>query len=121
MTLLDSSVWIEYLTQGPRIAGREDLFSEPGNILVSTINLYEVGRYVLRTSGQEIMEEVLVNMGRCHVRAVDRDVAHQGILLAARYRLPMADALIAATARLHDAALFTLDEDLLKVPGARAI
>ncbi|MFZ5471847.1 MAG: type II toxin-antitoxin system VapC family toxin [Myxococcota bacterium] len=117
--LLDSSVWIEHLVGGPRTAKRKDLFADPSNILVSAVSLYEVGRYVRRTSGEEVMEEVLVNMGQCQLVPVDAEVSYDAVLLAANHSLHMADALIAATAKRQGAELLTLDSDLLRFPGAK--
>lgn len=119
MMLLDSSVWVEHLTAGPRTAGKEGLFEHPESILVSAVNLYEVGRYVLRTSGQAVMEDVLLHMEECQVVPVDAQVGRAAIELAAASGLHMADALIAATAMLHGATLVTLDAELLALPGSR--
>lgn len=98
---------------------RQALLARPTEILVSTINLYEVGRYVDRTSGADVMEETLAHMGRCRVVPVDSQIARMGVRLAKQYRLHMADALIAATARHAGAKLLTFDGDLLRLPGAR--
>jgi predicted nucleic acid-binding protein len=119
MMLLDSSVWIEHLTAGPRTAGKEELFERPEDILVSAINLFEVGRYVLRTSGQAVMEDVLLHMEECQVVSVDAQVGRVALELATTSSLHMADALIAATALLHGATLVTLDAELLALPGSR--
>ena len=118
MRLLDSSVWIEHLTGGVRTAQKDHLFQEPEDILVSAINLYEVGRYVERTTGQDAMEEVLAHLKLCQVAEVTSPIAQEAVALARDHRLHMADALIAATADLHQADLLTLDEDLLRYPGA---
>ena len=119
MRLLDSSVWIEHLTGGARTVDKDHLFEEPEEILVSTINLYEVGRYVERTTGQDAMEEVMAHLKLCQIAEVTPAVAQSAVVLARDHRLHMADALIAATADLHHADLVTLDEDLLRYPGAR--
>jgi len=119
MNLLDSSVWIEHLTGGARLDNGPALFDDPAAILVSTMNLFEVGRYVLRTAGEEQHQVVLAHMEQCAVRPVDSAVARTAVQLAAAYNLHMADALIAATAQLEGADLVTLDEDLLALPFAR--
>jgi len=73
----------------------------------------------LRTSGLETMEETLAHMHRCNVIPVDEHIAIRAVFLAGQYGLHAADALIAATADSASAVLFTLDSDLLEVPGSR--
>lgn len=111
-------MWIEYLTGGPRLSD-EDLFAAPEEIVVSTVNLYEVGRYVQRTSGEEAMLETTGRMARGRLVPVDREIAEIAIDLALRYGLHATDALIAATARREGATLVSLDRDLLGLPDAR--
>jgi predicted nucleic acid-binding protein len=118
--LLDSSVWIEHLTGGARTEGREGIFADVEQILVSAVNLFEVGRYVERTTGEAAMLEVLANMRQCRVVEVSAAVAEEAVPLARAFGLHLADALIAATAELHSARLITLDADLLALPGAES-
>ncbi|HEX2225384.1 MAG TPA: PIN domain-containing protein [Thermoanaerobaculia bacterium] len=119
MILLDSSVWIEHLSNGPRLTSSSALFSDPDRIVVSTVSLYEVGRYTLRTSGLDAMEEVVAHMRQCKVVPVDEHIALRAVFLAGRHGLHTADALIAATAESAAALLFTLDSHLLALPGSR--
>jgi predicted nucleic acid-binding protein len=120
MRLLDSSVWVEHLTGGSRVARDTDLFDDPAEILVSTVNLFEVCRYVRRTTGVDAMEEVLAHMLRCRVADVDPQIATAAVTLAAEHGLHAADALVAATALALGAELVTLDADLARLPFASA-
>lgn len=81
--------------------------------------LYEVGRYVQRTSGEEVLEEVMVSLRQCRLVPIDERIARRAIELAAAHRLLTADALIAAAARTFDAEILTFDQHLLALPGAR--
>lgn len=118
MNLLDSSVWIEYLAGGSRLSD-PTLFAAPEEIVVSAINLFEVGRYVQRVNGEEAMIETTARMSRSRLVHVDREIAELAVGLASAHRLHAMDALIAATARREGATLVTLDADLLALPGAR--
>jgi predicted nucleic acid-binding protein len=78
-----------------------------------------VGRYTFRTSGLEIMEETLAHMHRCNVVPVDEHIAIRAVFLAREFGLHATDSLIAATADFTSSVLFTLDSDLLGLPGSR--
>ena len=117
LRVLDSSVWIEHLTAGPRSERCAGLFDDPAAIVVPAVVIYEVGRYVGRTSGDEILEEVLAHLTECSVEPLDAEIATLAIEVAAEHKIPMADALIAATAQHTGATLFSFDADLLGLPG----
>jgi len=118
MKLLDSSVWIEHLTEGPRISAATTLFDDPESIIVSVINIFEVCRYVRRTAGSDIEESVLAHLLTCAVRPLSVEITRMAVDLAGQYKLHMADSLIAATARVENADLLTLDSDLMDLPFA---
>jgi uncharacterized protein with PIN domain len=44
MNLVDSSGWIEYFVNGPNAGAFEDTIKNSGQLVVSTINIYEVVR-----------------------------------------------------------------------------
>ena len=119
MKLLDSSVWIEHLTEGSRISAATDLFDNPESIIVSVINIFEICRYVRRTAGSNVEESVLAHLLMCSVRPLSVEITRLAVDLAAQYKLHMADSLIAATAMVEKADLFTLDRDLMDLPFAQ--
>jgi predicted nucleic acid-binding protein len=92
---------------------------DPEEILVPAIVLYEVGRYVERTSGRKVLEEVMVSLRQCRLVPIDERIARLAIDQATTHRLHTADALIAAVAAAWEAEILTLDEHLLALPGAR--
>jgi predicted nucleic acid-binding protein len=116
--LLDSSGWIELLggTQ------RADLF-EPAlkaeQLIVPAIVRYEVGRYVLAHSGEVAREMAIRAMAKFAQVAVDAAVADEASRLAAKHKMAMADALIYAVARAHEAELWTQDGHFENLPGVR--
>lgn len=116
--LLDSSGWIELLG-GTK---RADLF-EPAlkaeRLIVPAIVRYEVGRYVLTHSGETGRELALRALSKFEQVPVDVHVADEASLLAAKYKMAMADALIFAAARLHEAELWTQDSHFESLPGVR--
>ena len=48
MNLVDSSAWLEYFADGPNAAFFATAIEKPSELVVSTINIYEVFRRVLQ-------------------------------------------------------------------------
>ena len=48
MNLVDSSAWLEYFADGPNAAFFASAIEKPSELVVSTINIYEVFRRVLQ-------------------------------------------------------------------------
>ena len=52
MNLLDSSAWIEFFQDGPNAETFAAIAADRGNLLVPTIVLFEVFKFVLRVKGE---------------------------------------------------------------------
>jgi len=116
--LLDSSGWIELLGGTTRA-----LLFEPAlkssRLLVPSLVRYEVGRYVLAKSGNEARLLALRAMAKFEQVAIDANTADAAALIAAKHKLAMADALIYATAKIHEAELWTQDAHFENLSGVR--
>ncbi len=116
--LLDSSCWIELL------AGTErgDLF-EPAlkadRLLVPAIVRYEVGRYLLSHSDESRRMLALQALSKFEQIPIDARLADEAAVLGARHKLALADSLIYAVARLHQAELWTQDRHFENLPVVR--
>ena len=53
MNVVDSSAWIEYLSDGPNAEAFKDPIEEGETLIVPSIALFEVYRHVLRHVGQD--------------------------------------------------------------------
>ncbi|MEZ4424833.1 MAG: type II toxin-antitoxin system VapC family toxin [Gemmatimonadota bacterium] len=111
MNVVDSSGWIEYLTDGPN-AG---IFAVPlghgAGLLVPSILILEVYRYVLRERGREAALSVAATMRQGRVIDLDDGLALEAAELGASIGLQLADSIIYATALLHGATVWTQDAD----------
>ena len=111
MNVVDSSGWIEYLVGGPDAA----FFSEPlldsDALVVPSISILEVYRYVLRQRGRPDAMAVAAAMQQAKVVPLDESLAIEASEISVSLGLPMADSIIYATAVLHDATLWTQDAD----------
>lgn len=119
--ILDSSCWIEYFNGsavGERLA---PLVETSEKLLVPTVVLTEVYRHALRHRGADDALVVLGGMILNRIVDLDPNLAKRAAELGVEHRLPLADSVIYATARAHDATLRTLDSDFAGLPGVEVL
>ncbi len=113
--VLDSSCWLEFFAD----TDRADLFAPAidavDDLVVPVLTVYEVVKKLSREAGDETASLALALMQRGRVVPIDLQLA----LSAAVNGLPMADSLIYATARAHQAELWTQDAHFEGLPGVR--
>ena len=119
MNVVDSSGWIEYLFQRPNGRFFKAAIEDIGNLLVPTVSLAEVIRFATRATNRDAASDAAAHMRRAHVVNLDADLAELAARLGLKHSLPMADAIVYATAQAHQATLFTQDDDFAKLPGVR--
>ena len=122
LSLVDSSGWIEYLTDGKKA----DLFAPflelEEFLLVPSIVFYEVYKKLLavseanpaiRTAPWRFVSHAL----RATNAVFDADIALKAVEVSRNYKLAMADAIIFSTAQFHNANLITSDSHFAGLPG----
>ncbi len=111
MNVVDSSAWLEYLADGPNA----EYFSAPlvdtDNLIVPTVCIYEVFKAVLRQRGEDAALQTVALMKQGSTINLTDDLALQAAKISLEYKIPMADSIILATARAHEAVLWTQDQD----------
>lgn len=112
---VDSSGWLEYFADTSRAKLFAPAIEDAAALVVPVLSVYEVFKKFLRERGETDALQAVSAMRSGLV--VDLDVSLS--LEAARLDLPLADSLIYATARRHDATLWTQDEDFKNLPGVR--
>ncbi len=117
--VIDSSGWLEYLTDGPNAGHFGAPLSDPSRLLVPTISLYEVFRVVLRERGEDDAIQAAALMRRGREIALSPVLALEAARLAHERGLAMGDAIILATARANRATLWTQDADFEGISGVR--
>ena len=118
MKLIDSCGWLEFFTDGPLSAdyGKE-LSANSEEILVPSIVIYEVFKFLLRTSGVETAIRCTAHMTQCHVVDLDAALALESAETSIEGNLAMADAIVYTTSRKFIAELITSDVDLKDLDG----
>ena len=89
-------------------------------LVVPSITLYEVFKRLLaEPEGEGIALEAVAAMQQGLVVQLDAEIALATAKISSETKLPMADSVILATAREHDATLWTQDSDFQGVEGVR--
>lgn len=119
MNIVDSSAWLEYFADGPNA----EYFSAPlvdtENLIVPTICIYEVFKAVLRQRGEDAALQAIALMKQGATINLTDDLALQAAKISLDYKIPMADSIILATARAHEAVLWTQDHDFMDIEGVK--
>lgn len=119
MNLVDSSGWLEYFADGPNAGFFAPAIEDTENLVVSTINIYEVFKRVCQQRGEDAALQCAALMHQAGVVDVTSPIAMDAVRLSAELKLPMADSLILATARACDATLWTQDADFEGLSGVK--
>jgi predicted nucleic acid-binding protein len=117
MNLVDSSAWLEYFADGPNADAFAQAVEATDDLIVPTICLYEVFKAVLRQRGESAAFSAIALMRQGRVVDLTERIALLAADLSLQTKLPMADSIILATARMHDAHIWTQDEDFDGLDG----
>jgi len=109
--VVKSSGWIELFTNGSLADRFLALLDVEDNLVVPAISILEVFKWVLREHSEAQAIQAAAVMQRGLVVDLDSRLAIAAAQLSHALRLPMADSIILATARAHQARLYTLDAD----------
>ena len=121
MNVVDSSGWLEYFADGSNADFFAPAITDEPKLVVPTMCIFEVFK---RLSVQRGKEQALRAMGMLYrgtLVALSDEIALQAALLSLEHKLPLADSVILATARLHQATLWTQDEHFKNLPGVEYI
>jgi predicted nucleic acid-binding protein len=109
--VVDSAGWVEYLGDGPKAVEFAHYLEKPESVLLPTTVVYEVYKKLLRERGSELAQKFLSGAFGFYERLIPLDVviAELAARISLETKLPLADALIYASAREHRASLITSD------------
>jgi predicted nucleic acid-binding protein len=119
--VVDSSGWLEYLSQGKNVAFFTPPIQDLENLLIPSICFYEVFKRILMELGEETALQAVGVMSNGWEVALDRAIAMEAAQISIDLKLAMADSIIIATARLNDATLWTQDAHFKGLPGVKFI
>ncbi len=119
MTLVDSSGWIEYFTNGPLADEFAPYLENLPEVVTPTIVIFEVFRVIRRQRSEEEAIEAVAQMQKTSVVDLDQFIALTAADVSIEHGLAMADAIVFATAQVQDIQLVTADSDFEGLSGAR--
>jgi len=119
LSVVDSSGWIEFL-RGTDDGRRFIPALRAANLVVPTIVIVEVRRWWL-SAPQRVgdLEDAMDLLSRGRIIPLDAHLARAASELGIRYRLPLADSIVYATAQSFGLEVWTQDADFDGLPGVR--
>jgi predicted nucleic acid-binding protein len=119
VNLVDSSAWLEYFAGGPAAGQLAKPIEQVEALLVPTIVVFEVAKRVMQQRGEDAALQVVAVMHQGTVVDLDAALALNAAHVSVAHKLPLADSIILATARSHNATIWTMDADFEGIDGVR--
>lgn len=121
MNVVDSSGWLEYFADGPNAGFFAPALENIAELVVPSISLYEVFKRVLqqRDESQALQAVALMQQGK--VVDFTAEIALSAAKLSIGLQLPMADSIMLATAKAHEAVFWTQDAHFENLDGVRYV
>jgi predicted nucleic acid-binding protein len=119
--VVDSSGWLEYITSDSNAELFAPYLEGERPVLVPTIVLYEVRKILLQRQPKTVADLFVSQALRRTVVPVDQEIALAAAAISIQHELPMADALIYATAERNGAELVTSDAHFKGLPRVTLI
>lgn len=119
--LVDSSGWLEYLTSDEKASVFAPYLESKRRVVIPTIIIFEVRKILLLRRSRQIADEFVGEALGREVVDLDGALALAAVELGIRHQLPMADAIIYATAQARQAELVTSDAHFAGLPGVTVL
>jgi predicted nucleic acid-binding protein len=119
MNIVDSSGWLEYFADGPNAGFFAPAIEDTPQLVVPSISIYEVFKRVLQQRGEGDALQAIAVMTQGRLVDLDTSLALGAAKVSMELGLPMADSIMLATARAHNATLWTQDADFVGIPAVR--
>ena len=121
MNIVDSSGWLEYFSDGSNSAFFATPLREAADLIVPTITIYEVFKVVCRQRNESDALQAIALMQQGRVVDLISNISIVAAKISVDHRLPMADSIILATARIYGATIWTQDSDFKAIEGVQYI
>ena len=119
--IVDSSGWLEFFADGPNAAVFAVPLADAAQLFVPVITIHEVFKVVMRQRSEHDALQAIALMRQGTVIDINETIALESAKLSLKYKTPMADSMILATAIQYNAELWTQDVDFINIPGVKYI
>ena len=119
MNVVDSSGWMEFFIGGPNAKVFAKPIEEVYTLIVPSIIISEVFKKILEKNNEKTALDIIGHMFQGRMVDLNAELAMSAAKLGRELKLPLADSIIVATARLHHAVLWTQDNDFKNIEGVR--
>lgn len=121
MRLVDTSAWIEWLTGSMTGRHLAAMIPTRDEWLVPTIVQLELSKWMMRDVDDDKADQIVAFTQTCRVVPLDTRIALTAAEICGRLKLATADAIVYATALIHEADLLTCDSHFDGLPGVTFI
>jgi predicted nucleic acid-binding protein len=121
MNLVDSCGWLEYYADGPNADFYAGAIEDIDNLIVPVICIYEVFRKILQQRGEAPALQAVALMHQGLVVDLSSSLALSAAKIGVELKMPLADSIILATARVHNATVWTEDAHFKDIEGIRYV
>jgi predicted nucleic acid-binding protein len=121
MNLVDSCGWLEYYADGPNADFYAPAVEDTENLIVPVICIYEVFRKILQQRGEAPALQAAALMHQGFVVDLSSPLALSAAKIGIELKMPLADSIILASARAHNAVVWTQDAHFKDIKDVRYI
>ncbi|MDY6964976.1 MAG: tetratricopeptide repeat protein [Halobacteriota archaeon] len=109
--LIDSFAWLEILKGSKRGKSALEIIDRSEKSFISVLNLYELRQLIEEIKDEKTAEEYIRTI-KSHTRVldIDEEIALKAAMIKSEHKMSDIDALILATARVHNLKILTGDE-----------
>jgi toxin FitB len=121
MNVVDSSGWLEYFAKGTYASFFAPAIKATEILVVPTICMYEVFKWLLTQRGEEDALQAVGIMSLGLIAELTQEISVNAAHLSFELQIAMADSIILATTRSYKATLWTQDADFKGLEGVKYI
>ncbi len=119
MNVVDSSGWLAYFAGDANARYFATPIENVDELIVPSISLTEVFKRILQQRDEDLALQAVAHMQLGRIVDLDANLAISAAQFGVTLKLPLADSIIYAAAKHHNAILWTQDSDFQGLDGVR--